>query len=411
MSSDNETIKGRREILKGILAFNIDALGNWIAFFVLLAVVLIASLAVTFMLSYIVFGIWTAIVVIVGLIIGAAFIASVQKFGGTPMLVIKDVPKNTVLVLRWRTPDNQKRKVLKYDSRQDKSLYVCLHSGLAFYSPWLFHVEGEIDMKPVVIPQQDGIKVNALDGVLLHVDCQVTIKVRDPISFMINVGSLANAQKYTQEYLETALQRVTSVTKDQLTVKLAPGDENKEAKKIEAWGSDSKALSQSTEDMQRRMGRVATSWINHWIDSKDEQRFGFEVKVKINAFKLPSVILAAQEAHAAAAEQAAERIEEARGQADALGQIVESLVTHGVPPEVSEAAAKVIADPAADPEAKKAAFQFLNSVQPNRTVLGALVTLLPGLVDIAQQFMGGGAARGLAKKEKSDTGEKAGKSA
>ena len=84
MSSDNETIKGRREILKGILAFNIDALGNWIAFFVLLAVVLIASLAVTFMLSYIVFGIWTAIVVIVGLIIGAAVFASGQEFGRTP---------------------------------------------------------------------------------------------------------------------------------------------------------------------------------------------------------------------------------------------------------------------------------------------------------------------------------------
>lgn len=302
------------------------------------------------------------------------------------------------LVLRWRfnptqpdwgaldqTPDVKLTyKKLRYDPRKDTDVYIGLPAGLVVYIPWLYVLEKELDIQPIVMKftQAEGkaTAVNAKNGSVIGVDSVMTVSIVDPVAFYLNVGDRDKIREIVEAYLETALQRITSAgpsTIDESSGRKCPrvnlpsydhtkSDQwNKEYGSVEGWVCSDVALSDSSDEEHRRMGGVASAWMNHWMsagreEGETEQNFGLYLKVKINTFGLPETVLSAQESLSAATLHAKER---------------------GI-------------DAEADQLAMKKLFNFDDEKKPDPTVLAVASIMFQGITNLATQLLGGERAAG-----------------
>lgn len=332
-----------------------------------------------------------------------AFGWKVKKFGGA-FLKSEDVPKKSCLILRWRLGG----KAIGGDASRFRTLI----DGLVLYSPWLYSVEYEMDLRPIIIPipEGKGMKVNAVDGVQMKVDCKVICTIIDPISLWLMLGGKEftreklekELQRFVLEYLETGLQRITSV---HTVIKNPDGTEvldpnghvgyDEDGRSILGWSSSSVMLSGSDDKTQDRMSQYVTMWINERIGqrvSRNSQiQLGFRISVEINVFELPEPIQRAQQTLTTASLEAKSHLVEAEAIATGIGKVSLGTVRSILDDNTLRALTSLLNNnevgtdgkPLVPIEDKRKIIEMLSTLMPNAT----LTTAIPMATKLATEIV------------------------
>ena len=334
----------------------------------------------------------------------AAFKVEYANFGGA-FLAFEDVGKMQAVVLRRRLTKEKTKGSEDWQTSKDVKFYRSFGLGLIVYSPWFWKHEGVVNLEPFILPQRP-IAVNAADGPLTKVDTKVTFQVTGPIFYTMNVGN--KEQKRNEiigEQLGMALEYVTSVYPDQDVYIEYEDEEGKiVGDSIKPWESNTQAVAGASDEVKKRMTKYATHLVNL---SLEEKQFGFELLVEVTQFESPAVVRKAQEAAASAELEANEAKTQARGYASMIEQLM-AAGSKGFPPELVDSLTKVIGDADATPELKQSALEVLRKSRPDPTVLTAIVTAMPAVRDVMQQWMGG---RVNGDRKNEDKGDNEGKPA
>lgn len=385
-------------------------------------------------------NLWLAGGTLIGLGVAVFLLSKLQvkKWGGR-ILVIREVPRMRELVLRWRQSSNGAR---------DENAYHAISPGLAGFCPWFWQVEGEVSMEPFVIPlASDKLhQINAGDGTQIEVDVQTTAWVVDSVLFVMNLANNpVSMTKAIMEYEHTALEWATSVNPNRpengsaasspppRVILIDPSTGNcqtesvrpdgsrhcgfdisalerrervggtshedliraHDLRTVDGWWCDTISLTNMNDRQMAGMGKAISHWMNHWLMSSGEQRFGIAVKIKITQFLPSRIIRAAQDARTAKNIQVEEAVAEAEGQARVAAVMLQQAWALA-PQEVKDSVAPVVMamiDFTRTPEQRDEAAQRLAAIMgrfmPNPTLFMSLVTALPQIQKIAELILGG----------------------